>query len=196
MRDEEQKLRVFCAVDLPDALKARAVEHIAALRERFPRVRVSWDRAEKFHITLKFLGEVAAPRVEDLARAAGIAASRVEPFRLLLGGPGTFPPKGAPRVLWLGIGDPSGRLASLQRSLEDECAAERFPREARPFHPHLTVGRVREQAGARALGEAHRAAAFEAEEFEVTELLVVRSELGPGGSRYTVLSRHRLEGQK
>ena len=184
--------RTFCAVELPDGVKSRVAEHIKRLRDEFPRVRASWEKPEKLHVTLKFLGEIEPSRAEDLSGAAGRAAARVGPFELTLAGAGAFPPQGPPRVLWLGIEDASGRLAGLQSSLEGECAAAGFSREPRPFNPHLTVARLRSPQGARELADAHREASFEPQSFTVSELVVMRSELGPGGSRYTPLSHHRL----
>jgi 2'-5' RNA ligase len=184
--------RIFFAVELPEALKARVGEHIKRLRDAFPHVHASWEKSEKIHITLKFIGEVEASRVEELSRAAERAAATVEPFELTITAPGAFPPHGPPRVLWLGIKDDSGRLALLHRALEDECAAASFPREPRPFKPHLTVARIRQPQGARELAAAHRETSFEPQTFNVSELAVMRSELGPGGSRYTHLSQHQL----
>ncbi|HYO63468.1 MAG TPA: RNA 2',3'-cyclic phosphodiesterase, partial [Pyrinomonadaceae bacterium] len=155
-------------------------------------VRASWERPEKFHLTLKFLGETEPRRVEDLGRAAGRAASGVESFTLALAGTGAFPPRGAARVLWLGVQDAAGGLAELQRRLEAECAREGFPREPRSFHPHLTLARLRDPRDAEALTEAHLAAQFAPATFVISELLLVRSELSSGGSRYTTLSRHAL----
>jgi 2'-5' RNA ligase len=80
----------------------------------------------------------------------------------------------------------------LQRSLEDACAAARFPREPRPFKPHLTIARLRSPQGARELAAAHRETHFEPRSFNVSELVVMHSELGPSGSRYTPASRHPL----
>ena len=80
----------------------------------------------------------------------------------------------------------------MQRALETECAAAGFPHEQRAFRPHLTLARLRSAHGARELAAAHREAPFEPQSFKVSELVVMRSELGPGGSRYTPLSRHRL----
>jgi 2'-5' RNA ligase len=184
--------RVFCAIELPEALKSRVGEHTRRLREAFPRVRASWERPEKIHITLKFLGDVEVSRIEELSRAAGRAAAHIEPFELTVAGPGAFPPHGPPRVLWLGIEDISGQLSNLHRSLEDECAAAGFQREPRPFKPHFTVARIRTPHGARELADAHRETSFEPQNFNASELVLMRSELGPGGSRYTPLSHHPL----
>jgi 2'-5' RNA ligase len=189
---EGESIRVFCAVMLPGEVRAAAAAHAARLRRDFPDARASWPRPEGLHITLKFIGEVEAARVEALARAAGAAAEGFKPFPLSIEESGTFPPRGAARVLWLGVKDPAGQLSRLQSRLEQECAAAGFPSEERAFKPHLTLARLRAPKDAHALSEAHRHAAFGPHHFQVTELVVMRSELGPGGSRYELLSRHGL----
>lgn len=192
--DDKPDLRVFIAVELPREIKESAARPAARLRGEFPRARASWERPEKIHITLKFIGDVAAARVENLARAAARAASQSRPFEIAVAGAGVFPPKGLARVLWLGVEDAGGGLALLWRRLEDECAAEGFGRERRALHPHVTVARLRTPEGARELAERHRRAAFPPESFTVAEIVVVRSELAPGGSLHTPLSRHKLGG--
>lgn len=189
----KQRWRVFCAIELPHEVRRRAAEHAALLRERTNEVRASWPRAENLHLTLKFLGEIEQGRVEELSHAAERAVQNTRPFNLNIEGAGAFPPRGVPRVIWLGIKDSSGGLARLQSNLEDECANIGFPREERPFHPHLTLARIRASQGARDLARLHRETGFEAMEFTVTELVVMRSELGPGGSRYTEISSHNFQ---
>ena len=189
---EAESIRVFCAVELPEEIRAAVVAHAARLRREFPDARASWARPEGLHITLKFIGEVEAARVESLSNAAGAAVEGLKPFRLSIEESGTFPPRGAARVLWLGVKDESGRLKQLRRRLEHECEAAGFPAEPRAFKPHLTLARLRTPKDAHALSEAHRQTPFGPHHFGVTELLVIRSELGPGGSRYTPLSRHQL----
>lgn len=187
--------RVFCAVALPDALKELVSQHIALLRQAIPDVRASWDRPEKLHITLKFLGDIERSRVPSLSHAAESAAQTVKPFELSIEGAGAFPTHGPPRVLWLGICDSSGGLAHLHKQLEEECARENFKREQRPFHPHLTIARLRSPGGARRLAALHQETGFNPQTFNVRELLVIRSELGPSGSRYTEISKHKLSEQ-
>lgn len=185
-----ESLRVFCAVELPDEAREAAAAHAARLRGDFPEARASWARPASLHITLKFLGEVGDARVRELSRAACAAAEGFGQFRLSVEEAGTFPPRGAARVLWLGVRDESGDLARLQRRLEEECEAAGFPREPRAFKPHLTLARLRAPKDAHALSEAHRRSTFGPHAFHVSELVVMRSELWPGGSRYTPLSRH------
>lgn len=189
---EDESLRVFCAVELPEEVRDAAAEHAARLRRDFPEARASWARAASLHVTLKFLGEVERARVATLARAADAAVEGFAPFVLSVEEAGTFPPRGAARVLWLGVRDESGELARLQRRLEAECEAAGFPAESRAFKPHLTLARLRAPKDALPISEAQRRQTFGPYDFKVSELVVMRSELGPGGSRYTPLSRHAL----
>ena len=187
-------LRVFCAVELPVGVRSRVGDHIADLRSRMPGVRASWDHYEKLHITLKFLGEIEQERAALLRDAAARAAQSVSPFSIIIEGAGAFPPRGLPRVLWLGVRDASGLLAQLQLNLENECEGVGFAREARPFHPHLTIARLRSKPeDARSLAALHREKGFAPAEVSVNHLILMRSRLGPGGSIYTELSRHALD---
>lgn len=171
------------------------IDYIAALRRHAPAGIARWERVEKLHLTLKFLGEIETARVADLDRAAAQSATCAFPFFLSIEKTGTFPPRGIPRVLWLDVQDDSKGLSVLHQSLEEACASEGFPREPRSFHPHLTIARLHvSDSTARELGRHHCASHFTSNAFHVTELLVVRSELQRGGSRYTTLSRHPLGG--
>ncbi|CDM64115.1 RNA 2',3'-cyclic phosphodiesterase [Pyrinomonas methylaliphatogenes] len=191
--DEAKSLRVFCAIALPDATRARLAERIGRLRASPQGFAARWERSEKLHLTLKFLGEIEASRLDALRSAAERAAMSVAPFELTLAGPGVFPPRGAARVLWLGLGDPSGRLAHLQASLEDECHKVGFPREARPFRPHITLARLRNPAPQ--LVKLHLELPVETERFAVHEMVIMRSELRPEGARYTELAALPLRGE-
>lgn len=186
--------RVFCAIELPPDVRARVLDHITKLRSASPTARVSWARDEGLHITLKFLGEMEPHKVRALSQAADHATQHVQPFSLVLENTGTFPTSGTPRVLWIGVSDRSGNLAKLQQSLEDECANEGFIREERTFHPHLTIARQRAPQGERTPAVLQPGVQFEPAEFHVTELVVIRSELGHGGSRYSKLSSAPLRG--
>ncbi len=185
--------RIFCAIDLAHSARARLTRQIKLLREAVPHARASWSREENIHLTLKFLGEIQISRLGDLSEAASRAVTDFSPFQITLEGTGVFPKHGAPRVLWIGIKDESGKLAQFQTRLEEECGREGFAREERPFHPHLTIARLRNPQGARELAVAHKEMRFEPAEVAVAELLVIRSEPSGAGSRYTVISRHRLE---
>jgi 2'-5' RNA ligase len=114
----------------------------------------------------------------------------VAPFSIRLEQTGAFPKHDQPRVLWIGINDPTGKLGELHARLEEEGARAGFAKEARPFHPHLTVARLRKPQHARTLAVAHKQLEFEPVVIALSELLVIKSELSSEGSRYTVVSRH------
>ncbi|MCA1564775.1 MAG: RNA 2',3'-cyclic phosphodiesterase [Acidobacteria bacterium] len=192
----KQRVRIFCAVELPEDVRARVAAHVARLREASqPPLKISWERPEKLHLTLKFLGEIEAERLEALTRAANRAAvGGGGKFELSLREAGAFPSRGNARVLWLGLHDDTGRLAELQRRLEAECERENFPRETRAFRPHITIARIRTpNAAARHLANLHRETDIAPATFDVGEFVVMQSRIGAGGSRYTPLSRHELK---
>jgi len=190
-----QRLRIFCAVELPPEVRERIAAHIVQLRDAAETsLKISWERAEKLHLTLKFLGDIDETQVEALTRAAHRAAEGIGEFAVTLQGAGAFPPHGKARVLWLGLRDETGSLAQLHEQLEAECARENFAREARPFRPHITIARIRTpNEAARRLAQSHANIGFEPVNFTVTEIVVMHSQLGAGSSRYTPLSKHKLK---
>jgi 2'-5' RNA ligase len=183
--------RVFCAVELPSLVREKISEHISRLREAAPDSPASWSRAENVHLTLKFVGEISAGRINNLSQAAASVAA-FSSFEIGIGDTGAFPKHGTPRVLWIGVNDHTGKLAELQTKLEDECLRFGFQKEARAFNPHLTIARLRKPQGVRALALAHKELGFASTEVSVRELTVIRSELSSKGSNYTAISRHAL----
>jgi RNA 2',3'-cyclic 3'-phosphodiesterase len=185
--------RVFCALELPQQTRRRLLFHIDQLRGLMPDARASWSRESNLHLTLKFLGETAPQLVGKFDSAIARTVSVTPTFQILVNGSGVFPRPRDPRVLWVGVADPSGLLAKLHAQLEAESEQEGFVREARPFHPHLTLARIRGQQGARELARAHQDLQFVAEEINVSEVVLIRSELSSAGSRYTTISKHALQ---
>lgn len=184
--------RVFCAVEVPEPVRQQVLQHIARLKDAVPDAKASWSRDANLHLTLKFLGEIQQTSVSDFSNAASRAVAELAPFSIRLAETGVFPKHGQPRVLWIGTTDLSGKLGELQGRLEEESAQAGFKKDDRPFHPHLTVARLRQPRHARMLGAEHRQLEFEPAEIAVSELLVIRSELSSEGSKYTVVSRHPL----
>ncbi len=166
--------------------------YIERLRNRLPDVSAAWIRDSRFHLTLKFLGQIPRDSVNVLSRTASRAVAGVSPFKIIIEKTGVFPKKGPSRVLWIGVTDPAGELSKLYIRLDLECAEAGFEKEQRPFHPHITLARMRNQQGSRRLATAHHELDFEPAEVTATELLVIRSELSSEGSKYTLVSRHHL----
>jgi len=184
--------RVFCAIELPASVRAVVLRHIADLNDAAPGARASWAREATLHLTLKFLGEIPIASVPTFSNAVARAVAGVSPFSVRLSETGAFPRHGQPRVLWIGVDDVSQKLADLQSRLEEESEAAGYAKEERPFHPHLTIARLRDLRDAKALARAHKEMQFEPVEIPVSELVVIRSELSSAGSKYTIVSRHAL----
>jgi 2'-5' RNA ligase len=139
-------LKLFIALNLPPPVRQALWEAATPLRDRT--LPVKWVRAEGIHLTLKFLGDVEEERAAELAGALARAAAGTHPLALALGGFGVFPDFERPRVVWVGVAaDPA--LEILQHRVEQEFAPLGFPSEARPFRPHITLGRVGREARSR-----------------------------------------------
>lgn len=191
---QRNEWRVFCAVELPEAVRTRLEDHVRRLRKDVPEVAASWSRVENIHLTLKFFGNVEVKLIEKIAEAAERAVKEFPAFQIGVGGTGVFPRPSRPQVLWIGVSDPSDQLTALQERFETECAAEGFPKEDRAYKPHLTIARLRKPEGARQLADAHLQIEFEPIEVEVKEIVLFRSELSPKGSKYSVIFNRGLSG--
>jgi len=187
---QRNEWRVFCAVELPDAVRARLEDHVLRLRKEVPDAAASWSRVENIHLTLKFFGNVEVKRIEKISAAGERVVKQFSAFQIGVGGTGVFPKPSRPQVLWIGVSDPSGQLSELQAKFENECALEGFEKENRAYRPHLTIARLRQPE--RALSDAHLKMQFETSQLDLTELVIFRSELSPKGSKYTALSKHHV----
>jgi RNA 2',3'-cyclic 3'-phosphodiesterase len=190
--ENSKSWRLFIAIELPAYVRQKIRQHVDTLRRELPDARASWTREDNLHLTLKFFGDTPVERVESVSTALRFAANHVSPFEMELSGCGAFHTRGKPNVLWIGINDPSNNLHKLYESLENECARVGFDRDQRPFHPHLTIARIRHPEHARELAELHRSTSCNSQMIEVSDVCLVRSELSSQGSRYTILSRHEL----
>jgi 2'-5' RNA ligase len=139
--------RVFLAVPMPDEARDAAAGVIDALRPLDWPVR--WTSPENLHLTLHFLGEQPRERVELLRMALPPVVAAHDAFALRTGNLGVFPNIRRPRVLWLGLHGPAHRLESLHAALAAALRDLDFPvdgdGESEGFHPHVTLGRVRNQ---------------------------------------------------
>ena len=184
-------MRLFLAIPAPPAVRQLAEEAVAQLRGAGE---VRWVEPDLLHVTLKFLGEVPAERREEIESAAAETANKFSALVVECGGVGAFPNSRKPRTVWLGLsGQGEGALAALAGELESALAARGFPREERPFRPHLTLGRVKGPKGLSKLARRlERAADTQTVEWPVRSLHLVKSDLRPTGPLYTTLREFPL----
>jgi len=148
---------------------------------------VRFVRDEGAHVTLRFLGWTRADTIATLEAPLRAAAAACPPLDVAARGLGTFPERGRPRVLWLGLEMPAAATA-LQAACEKAAVASGFEPETRAFHPHLTLGRWGDRARRPPLPDVDLGSA------PVGELVLYRSELRPSGSVYTPLAVFPLGG--
>jgi 2'-5' RNA ligase len=172
-------MRLFFAIEIPAEVRAGLAAVVERLRPRAPEVR--WVRPEGIHLTLRFLGEVGEARLGEIVAAARRVGSG-GPLRLRTGGLGSFPDRGRPRVVWVGVEERGAALRRLREDLEAALGRIGFPPEERGWSPHLTLGRVRPGGDPRPALAA--ASAPEAREFEAREFVLMESCLDPAGARY------------
>ncbi|MDB6067077.1 MAG: 2-5 ligase [Pedosphaera sp.] len=195
-----ETLRVFIALPVPLALKDELRLLQTELRERLPGDTLRWTRPEQIHLTLRFVGNVAAAQVGDLTAVTREVCSRFGPFQLRAHGLGFFPRSGSPRVIWVGVHENAGELPRFKQAI-DEAVDRLFGQaggEGEKFSGHLTIARARSLPSRQArvltgLVEEMRDRAFAGWTGDTAE--VVRSQLSAGGSHYSRLAEIELMGQ-
>ena len=146
---DSERFRLFVAVAVPEDVKAKMEAAQAELRRVLPERSVRWARREQFHLTLRFLGDVEAARVEALAEAIRAACRGFGALHLRAERVGFFPDLRYPRVVWVGVQDQAEQLPRLQQAVEAATAgfttqterrAIHRPRHARPHQRHQAAG--------------------------------------------------------
>lgn len=186
-------MRLFVALNLPKKEKDRIFRAARVLRDSDLPVR--WVEPDKYHITLKFLGDVAEERIEAVEEALGRVAQTTGALELAVTGFGAFPTIRRPQVIWVGV-EPTPALRCLKQDLEWALTDCGFDRETRAFHPHLTLGRAEAQNGAGAFrGLDDRAAGLTYKgEVKVRKLDLMRSRRSKSGAKYSLHRSTTFEG--
>jgi 2'-5' RNA ligase len=183
-------LRSFVAVEIPTEIQSALARSTAPLQRALPKPLIRWVAPQNVHLTLKFLGDISPANLELLAEALKTEAVAHETFNISVGGLGAFPTSGRARVLWIGLEAPAA-LSTLLRGIEAITAKLGYASQDRPFSPHLTIGRVRQNVSG--LDFQHIRAALEGTiigalgTFRVDALNIFKSDLQPGGPVYTRL---------
>ncbi len=185
------RVRAFIAITIAEEILARVVTLQAELRG--VGADISWVPPDHLHLTLKFLGDVLQESLLDITQQLTRLAAVYAPFDISFAGAGGFPHLRAPRVLWVGIDEGATILCILADAVDQAMLAVGVPSEARPYRPHLTLGRVRKTTyldNLLPLLEAHADTRFGT--MRATNVRLMRSELSPRGARYTVLNEMAL----
>jgi len=184
-------VRLFLAINLPDATRGVVWRATAPLRAAAPSV--AWVREGLYHFTVKFLGECSAVRTAQVQVAVAQVAARHTPVTMQLQGAGAFPNFRRPRVVWIGTADARG-MERLSSEVDEAMQVLGFPRETRAFTAHLTVGRVKRELDRNEGVALERAAhAVDLGAFaSAASVDLMASELSPSGPQYRVVARCAL----
>ena len=185
--------RVFTAIDVSLEAKQKVFDYIETLRGKFSNVKVGWEKYEKLHLTLKFLGDIDEKQLKNLIAAVENTAQEIPNFNLQISETGVFPSPKDARIIWLGVKNEQGSLPKLNEILEAECAKIGFPKEKRNFKPHLTIARLRAPRYASELADTHLQKKIELIEFEVSQIAIYESELRPNGSIYKTIKNVKFK---
>ncbi len=186
--------RCFVAIEIPDRIQVILSEVQSEFRPRIKKA--SLTRLGNFHLTLKFLGDVEKRNITKInSTVEGIVENR-KPFRIEIGGIGTFPNLYRPRVLWVGLTQGANETTTLANSINLEFGELGFSNDKR-FHPHLTLARIKESVNMTTDSELFKK--FETVAgtlMDVNHLTLVGSELRPSGAVYTPLHIYPLGRRK
>jgi len=194
--------RTFIALKLNEALQRFLGEIISQISQELPDLR--WVDPHGIHLTLAFLGELRDEQLVEVIHAAEEAAQKASPFEYRLKGLGIFGSPRQPRVIWMGVEDlPSGKvqgspLQQVHHVLSRELELRGFEAEKRPFSPHLTLARIKQQLSPDTQQRLQRVlhsrlAGSSSAVYQVNNLCVMKSELSRVGAKYTCLKESSFE---
>jgi RNA 2',3'-cyclic 3'-phosphodiesterase len=191
-----EHLRLFIAIRIPDSVKEKIVAAQTELRRALPPEAVRWTRGDQFHLTLRFLGSVAAERLPALADAVRVVCKSFTGLQLHASGLGFFPDSRLPRVIWVGINDRQGRLPLLHRAVQFATLGFTTEKAEETFTGHVTLGRVKHisrreaqslASAATGLGNGHFG------QWTVNHIDIMRSELSSEGAKHSDVAVIPLE---
>jgi RNA 2',3'-cyclic 3'-phosphodiesterase len=189
----EDVIRSFLAIEISEEVR----ERLKALQQDLKKAgaKVGWVAPENIHLTLVFLGDLFRSQVEPLANSMDEVAAKFSSFHYEVAGSGFFGSPRLPRVLWVGVHEPAGAITDFQTRVLTAVRELGLKTEDRPFHPHLTIGRVRTRDRVDELTS--RLASAKSTSYgsvEVHRLLIMQSHLERQGVRYSILHESALKG--
>jgi len=183
-------MRAFFAVNLSNTMKDCIADAIRAVGIDNPPWR--WVASENFHITMKFLGDIAPEGVTELTNAVADACTSIAPFSISFGELGGFPNLKRPRVLFYRITDGASKLTRLAESVDESLSAAGIPRERRPFRAHVTIARIKEPTTRELSASLARAPGVSGARETVTSVALMESRLTRQGALYQSLKEIAL----
>ena len=174
-------MRIFVAVGVPKDV----VEEVKKAQKSLKDAKLKL--VKDFHVTLKFLGEVPEPKVEEIKEA--LKQIKLKPFKAKLTGMGVFPNPNYIRVVWIGVSP--NEFIELQKQVNIALERVGFKKDKR-FHPHLTLARIKFVKDKESFKSVLRDIKVEKKEFEINEFKLIKSTLTREGPVYEDLEVFKL----
>lgn len=178
-------MRLFFAIDLPLAERERLA---ALIPDEAPGIRrVPTDR---MHLTLRFVGHV--PDETRDALIANLSVMPLEAGSILLRGVGTFPSRGRPRVLWVGV-DADATVREIRDQTETACREAGLDDDPQPWSPHVTLGRFKAGRPPWLASFLEARASYESGPIAATAVVLYDSVPAPPSVRYEAVAVRRAD---
>ena len=183
------QIRTFIAVELSEDVKNQLDKVQDMLRDCA--VEIKWVESFNFHLTLKFLGKIKEEQLVEIKAVLSEIASNRDSFEIEISEIGAFPSLDYPRVIWSGIDKGEQKLIELQSELESELLNLDFAPEDRQYTPHITLGRLKDEAREKVLSEQLKEYPISYTlDDEVSAITLFKSELTEKGPKYTVIDKY------
>lgn len=185
-------IRTFIAIQIPESIKNEIFLIQAKLRAAGKGI--SWTKADNIHLTLKFLGPTDDTLIDSIRDKISASIAGKKPFKIQVNGLGAFPTLKRPRIIWIGANAESDHLREISRNLNENLESLGFESEKRKFTAHLTIGRVKDARKISPILERmNDLTNFDAGEFMVEKIELIKSDLHPSGAIYTPLRKIMLD---
>jgi 2'-5' RNA ligase len=192
--DGQKNIRAFLAIE-PTEDVLQAVSRLQENLKKEIKGKISWTRPEGNHITLKFFGNIDQDDVKNICAIMKKQVASMPTLSLNVEKIGVFPDARKPRVLWLGATGDIEKLVALQTQVEKDFEGIGFPSENRPFHAHLTLGRIKIPQEIMGISEAlQKYNDFVGGKFNCSEIILFQSKLSRRGAVYTKLEKFSFSG--
>lgn len=188
--------RTFISLEMNEALQRRLSGVIQRAALVLPNLR--WVDPQGIHLTLAFLGELNQSQLSAAIIATQSAAQQAPAFTYRLTSLNIFGTPRQPRVLWMGIEEPTGALKRLHSALQQQLEQHSFSTDQRPFSPHLTLARgkaplpAEQQTALQKLLTGAQEQLTAAQTYPAAHMYIMKSELTPAGAKYTCLDSYAL----
>jgi len=186
-----KNIRAFIAIPLPGDVRLLLTDLQYRLKKAG--IKASWPQPDRFHLTLKFLGETPCGHLAQIQKVMDQFSGQYPDLALAAGSLGAFPKTNKARVLWADIKGETRRLEQLYRKLDNSLQRIGIPGQTRPFSPHITLARIKVPVSSHTLEDLIQAYAHQwSDPFFPDCMALYKSTLSARGAVHTLMFQTKL----